>query len=524
MINVWWFSRPKRRVTEVPSIIASVMSEAVGQEWSGNRKAHLAIEEALEHEGLKRVGDRRDQSGSGARTYNAWLRSYGFTFEYNGKQEFTLIAEDIMNGADPVAIMRTQVLKYQFPSYFSLNSKSRVTDRFKIRPYRFILRLLLDPALRGYITEKEIGYIVIGEAENETESCYRKVVNHILDYRDRGMASIPTLDEMNRIYRDGEQGKITYYTDIANTMINVFEYTQLVIRKPINDKESGLMIVPEAMGYIQKAMATNPPFIDRPEDGAYFQRKFGVGPNHQKDTRNLNDTHSVTPKMVMESQIQRSFIKLSMNEPIFSISSDVIDTIIADTHGVYSYNQVEDVVRRKYPGGMMNGFYSNYYQMAFMGQQKATEFEKATASLFDKVFGFETKHIGQGGSESVPDVILSTDTEGYQAIIDTKAYSAYNFPGDHILRMTHRYIPNINEYSFSKYPLLAYCYISGGFSKKAEEKLRKITSESNAKTPGSAFTVQTIIKLAERQLTEPVSHASWRNLLTSGKVFSPDMV
>ena len=85
MINVWWFSRPKRRVTEIPSIIASVMSEAVGQEWSGNRKAHLAIEEALEHEGLKRVGDRRDQSGSGARTYNAWLRSYGFTFEYNGK-------------------------------------------------------------------------------------------------------------------------------------------------------------------------------------------------------------------------------------------------------------------------------------------------------------------------------------------------------------------------------------------------------------------------------------------------------
>ena len=67
MINVWWFSRPKRRVTEIPSIIASVMSEAVGQEWSGNRKAHLAIEEALEHEGLKRVGDRRDQSGSGAR-------------------------------------------------------------------------------------------------------------------------------------------------------------------------------------------------------------------------------------------------------------------------------------------------------------------------------------------------------------------------------------------------------------------------------------------------------------------------
>ena len=51
MINVWWFSRPKRRVTEIPSIIASVMSEAVGQEWSGNRKAHLAIEEALEHEG-----------------------------------------------------------------------------------------------------------------------------------------------------------------------------------------------------------------------------------------------------------------------------------------------------------------------------------------------------------------------------------------------------------------------------------------------------------------------------------------
>ncbi len=516
MINVWWFTRPKRRVTGIPNIIASVVSEVIGQKWSGERNTHLSVESALEKEGLKRIGDRRDQSGSGARTYLAWLRSYGFIFEYNKQLEFTLAAEDILNGASPVEVMRAQVLKYQFPSNFSTRQKSEVAPRFKIRPYRFVLKLLKDPVLKGYLTEDEIAFILIEEAENESDSCYRKVVNHILDYRDRGSVAIPSIEELNRLYRDDNDGKIGYFTDIANTMVNVFEYTQLVYRTITDEGKNCIKIATEASEYVDSILSTNPAFIDRPEDEVYFQRKYGVGPFHKKDTRNLAETRTITPKILMETNIKKSFIKLSLQEPIYRIDSHVIDMLVADNAYTYTYNQVEDVVREVYPGGAINGFLSNYYQMAFSGTQLATEFEKATAAIFHDVFNFETEWIGSRGN--VPDVVISTDDEGYQAIIDTKAYNSYSITNDHFNRMTYNYIPKIYQYSFSRNKLVAFAYIAGGFNNSVEKNLRCIEQLTHVK--GSAFTVNAIIQLVEKALENPIPHKSWRQLLSSGKVIS----
>ena len=50
-----------------------------------------AYEEALEAAGLKRVGLRRDQSGSGGRTYGAWLVSLGLIF----KQDFSTLTATV---------------------------------------------------------------------------------------------------------------------------------------------------------------------------------------------------------------------------------------------------------------------------------------------------------------------------------------------------------------------------------------------------------------------------------------------
>lgn len=520
MLNVWWFTRPKRRVTGIPNIIASVVPEIIGQKWTGDRKAHLAVESALEGEGLKRVGDRRDQGGSGGRTYFAWLRSYGFIFEYKGQLEFTLAAEDILNGANPVEIMRSQVLRYQFPSNFSRRKGSEVAPRFRIRPYRFVLRLLKDPRLEGYVTEDEIAFILIGEASDESDRCYRQVVNHIIDYRDRGEAALMPLDEMNRVYRGGVQGEARYYTDIANTMVNVFEYTQIIVRRRTDDGRPCISIAPDMSGFVDQVLAENPRFIENPENEALFQRKYGVGAFHQKDTRNLAGTRTVTARHLMESQIKRSFINLSTARPIFQITDDVVEAVMSANNGTYSFNQVDDVLRRTYPGGAVTGFFSNYYQMAFSGRAEATDFEKATCRLFRDVFGFDARWIAKGGR--VPDVILSTDSEGYQAIIDTKAYSSYTISHDHFNRMAHTYIPQIDRYQISRHPLVAFSYIAGGFGKSVETSLDQIHRTTGI--PGSAFTVKTVIRLAERALEAPVTHATWRGLLTSGKVLSPDML
>ena len=147
MLNYWWVTRPKRKLNSVPEVLACCAGVSLHSEWQGNIYTHLAFEKALEDSGLKRVGERRDQRGGGGRTYYAWLSSLGlvFTHEATGQTMLTLAGEAIVDGKDPVGVLRNQVLKYQFPSPFSLSpasSKVRVHERFKIRPFRFLLKLL----------------------------------------------------------------------------------------------------------------------------------------------------------------------------------------------------------------------------------------------------------------------------------------------------------------------------------------------------------------------------------------------
>lgn len=138
MINYWWVTRPKRKLNSVPDVLATFSEISLNQAWEGERAAHLSLEKALEEAGLKRIGERRDRTGGGARTYQAWIASLGLIFiqESTKRIQLTLAGEALINGASPVAILKNQILKYQFPSSFSLSQSVNVSDRFKIRPFR----------------------------------------------------------------------------------------------------------------------------------------------------------------------------------------------------------------------------------------------------------------------------------------------------------------------------------------------------------------------------------------------------
>ena len=176
MINTWWVTRPKRKLNSIPEVLATLADVSLNQAWHGQRGIHLSLEEALEAANLKRTGERRDQTGGGGRTYVAWVASLGliFTQQSTGNLKLTLAGEAIMNGDSPVEILKNQILKYQFPSAFSLSRGVKVSPRFKIRPFKFLLRLLMDEEIE-YLTEEEIAKIIITNAENETESCYKNV-------------------------------------------------------------------------------------------------------------------------------------------------------------------------------------------------------------------------------------------------------------------------------------------------------------------------------------------------------------
>lgn len=120
MINYWWVTRPKRRLNTIPEFLSTFAEISLNEEWKGQRDTHLTLEEALEQAGLKRIGERRDQTGGGARTYRAWVASLGliFTQESTKQTKLTLAGEAIMEGESPVEVLKHQILKYQFPSSF----------------------------------------------------------------------------------------------------------------------------------------------------------------------------------------------------------------------------------------------------------------------------------------------------------------------------------------------------------------------------------------------------------------------
>ncbi len=87
----------------------------------------------------------------------------------------------IIEGKSPVKVLKKQVLEYQFPSQFSISVG--VDERFKIKPFRFLLRLLMDDRIKTLSTD-EVSRIVITEAE--TDKDFENIVQRIIQYRNYG--------------------------------------------------------------------------------------------------------------------------------------------------------------------------------------------------------------------------------------------------------------------------------------------------------------------------------------------------
>jgi hypothetical protein len=510
MLNYWWVTRPKRKLNSIPEVLSTFAELALDQEWQGQRDAHLSLEDALEQAGLKRTGERRDQTGGGARTYKAWVASLGliFTQESTSKMKLTLAGEAIMAGDSPVEVLKNQVLKYQFPSSFSMSRGVQVSSRFKIRPFRFLFKLLSESRLGFYLTEEEIAKIVITEAENEKDECYEKVVDHILQFRNHGDSCLP--DDFFECYRPskGEGNRdypYRYLTDIANTIVNWIEYTQLAKRN--EDKQ--LVILDDKQQEVQNILSVVPPFIDRPDQHEYFQRKFGIDPKHNKDTRNLTASKTITHKIIAEQKIKQAFVTASLKSPIGKITTAVIDKITEMT-GIDA-QLVEETLLKLYPHGAIGSFMTEYFEMAFRGRDDATEFELATVELFKNAFDFRAEHVGPIGL--TPDVLVLSDQAGYVGIIDNKAYSKYTISNDHRNRMVHNYISRYSQ--GQQYPLAFFSYISGGFGTTINPQIKSIVDETSVH--GSAISVSSVIKLAETYRPNGYNHTKLKDILSLGR-------
>lgn len=491
MRNYWFIPRPKRKLIPVPEIFSAFIAGSLHSEWSGEVGKHLSFEEELEKQGLKRKGDRRDQGGSGGRTYGSWLFSLGLYLEKNGRVYPTLAGESLINGEPPIEILKHQVLKFQYPSSYSTRSRVNISKRFRIRPFRFILKLISDSRI-DFLTQEELAKIVITEAEDESDKCYEHIVSRIIDFRNYG-DSILSEDFNERYFtRSGIQTldkTIASLQDIANTFINWIEYTQLAAR------DSGeLRIIPGKKHEVNKVLSDGSGLILRWDEEEYFQRRFGVDPWHMKDTRNLNKTATVTADNIARKMVRAKFLSMAAKSPITVVDEPIIEEIY------YSTGITHDVVAEElasFSMGALDSFEASYYDMALKGRERARDFELATVELLVNAFGFNASHVGDKGKH--PDVLAKSDQ--YSGIIDTKAYASYSITNDHKNRMTHNYIP----YYQNKYnDLEFFMYIAGGFGSNFDQQI--LSTSQRSKIDGCGITTNNILKLARKYKDKNWTH------------------
>lgn len=96
--------------------------------------------------------------------------------------------------------------------------------------------------------------------------------------------------------------------------------------------------------------------------------------------------------------------------------------------------------------------------------------------------GMNAAQIGQRGRE--PDVKVWDDD--WTIIIDTKAYSAYDLPSDHQLRMQTSYVQRYDN-------VKVFGYIAGGFANTFNHKLRLIVEATGIPGFGISITNWTLL-------------------------------
>lgn len=514
-METWWVSRPKRKLNSIPELLAQFISAAANKEWSGNRDLQRAFEDAIENTNLKRVGERRDASGSGGRTYIAWMRSLGLLFAQNStnKMHLTLAGEAVLSGDRTQQVLSNQVIKYQFPSSYSISQGVKVNLRFRIHPFWFLLKLMIDNRI-GYLTQEEIGHIIIFQAENESDRCYESVVKEIISFRSDRSKPIPSLyrslyNSFN-IHSYSEDSQ--YLDDIGNTFINWLDYTQLIVR------DTGkIRLSLEKLSIVKSIVTNHLPFIQNPENEEVFQRKYGLCPWQVKDTRDLLKAPTITARVIRDNKIRQEFLSESLRRPITKIDARLIETIAEKTG--YPEREVEDVLHKNYAKhltGVLSTFLTNYRDMAFASREKATDFELATVEIFKDVFGMSARHVGPLGK--TPDVLVLSDSDGFSGIIDNKAYSQYSISNDHHNRMVTNYIGEFDRYGEGAPSPSFFSYIAGGFGPRIDNELNEITKETSV--PGSAMKVDNMIELIQIYGTSGYTHSTLRTLFSLGREIS----
>ncbi len=441
------FPRCKRRIRPLDTALmlrAMIIASELGTTWSGDQEQQNTFAKLLDDYGLKSGGTLRDRNSGGSRTYEAQFRSLGLLYNNGEKLALTHAGEDLVALENTTQTLQRQILKYQYPSAYSLGRNVRIDPEIKVRPFTLLLRLAMDQDLNGLSDRDIMIPVVFGHNDTKLQECK----DLILKARTIGIENvIPNtgLIRTTKTESNSYEKRLKDIKDIANTFKNVLQGVGLIDLKTAAG-ETRIHPRPGVMAMVDQTI--NQPFVDfknKPEDQATLE--YGKRYGAVKDTRRTFMPSCAPDLYTKESLILQRF-KESVELPM---SDSILRKFVNEMQKEFSMNPetIHEILK---PVLLDSNKYAlaNLVELSRGGLQTAEAFERAIERIFESEFGYEAEWAGRrrAGPKRVggyADIYVIETARNICGIIDTKSMETYDLPHADYAKMLHTYIPSVHE-------------------------------------------------------------------------------
>lgn len=470
--KVWFITRPERD----PRFHADAMkalAEATKQftvKWQGNREEHKHFEQVLANRGLKRNNISND--GSGGRTWCAMLKTFAYCYiDHNGYVKPTKVGQALIDNNKEFENVKKQILTLQIPNAYFLESgfRPKFASSFKIRPARFLIKIVHDARLDYYLTKEEITYFVLTvRSDNETVELIKK----ILTYRNSNELEKEAMKQQVAVEFDhrarNDHAARDYFqahSDVAHTFMMLCEYTGLV------DYVRGDAILKVEPDLVETAKEVVNYYDERyPFNTRYLISLERMAQNNGLDVDSYKYSKYGEIKPAGNQAKYASKIENIINDipNAIELTKEELAPYFVPVFGLKEATKIVDGLNIKKPE--LNSIPSEFVER-YLGDLTPHSFEEETVKIL-KAIGFNVVYQPKINGTAT-EIEIFVNYGQHSGIIDTKYYqSGFSLSQNLANYMGSEYIRNYLNYGSS--PLTFFGYITSS-KYTGEKKLQSIT-------------------------------------------------
>lgn len=477
--RMWMFPRNIRDINPWKLCqIMKVLADCSDFEFKDNRDQKY-IYAMLEDSGIKRPSKTKDINPGGMRTYYAQLVALGLIYEGSKKEfHYTIAGRELSEGRNPQKVLQYQLLRHQYPSIYSFGRNVMIDPRINVKPFVFILEMLQDIRLSGYLTCSEIIVPVLyGHNSMCLDTCIRKIVR----MRKNEGAVESVIDNYTiDLYtpRSGMGKNLNNAKDIANTAKNYLEAVGLIVK--LGEKQFGEQKYSFNRCFEEVfEQLKNEPFIrcDETTDKETFQRSYGR-------YESVDDTLSQDENLVGRESPDREFIQFryalyANNNPFYS-DSDFYD----EMRGMNMKMDFVAEAIKPYVALRHSIDRNNFLELATSSGTKKQEYKLALVNLFQSLGYMEEDGIPDiPGNQDLIYLLFENVSTGERCLVVASDLGNYS--------LVQEDIPC--QFNFNK---PQYCLvIAGGFKGDVGSSVEEVTETTGI--PVTAMKAKTLVRAYE---------------------------